>query len=382
MNSPEKDIDAPVKGSGHTSTGFSSSWPEPKYKVKFMQRGVVRGVKTDCYLRQFPRFFPQWGNCRFDFDVDCKDYDWLVVYQDIPRSDGFFSEEKLRCPREQTILITAEPSSITVFGTDYLRQFGCILTFQEPWAMKHPNVVFRPPGLLWFYGQPFGEGKCITWDQMAATPPIEKTRLISTVCSQRTGKVTLHTSRVDFTWRLKDALPELDIYGHGVRPMVDKAEALDSYRFHIAVENHVYRHHLTEKLSDAFLGYALPFYHGAPNASDYFPKESFIPIDINKFRRSKEIISSHLANNEYTDRLPYIIEARRRVLEEENLFAILNDTISKKSEEIISRTMGKVIRNRSTLRIKNPLAGVRSLTQKAVTKTYHRLTFKSRNKPR
>lgn len=85
--------------------------------------------------------------------------------------------------------------------------------------------------------------------------------------------------------------------------MNDKAEALDPCRYHIAVENHVYNHHLTKKLPDAFLGCTLPFYHGALNAADYFPKESFIPIDINDYARARVIIQSHLANNEYADRL-------------------------------------------------------------------------------
>jgi hypothetical protein len=217
---------------------------------------------------------------------------------------------------------------------------------------------------------------------MAEARPPQKSKLLSTVCSQRTGNVTLHSTRVAFTWRLKDEIPELDIYGHGVNPMNDKAEVLDPYQFHIAVENHVYDHHLTEKLPDAFLGYTLPFYHGAPNAQDYFPKESFIPIDINDYKRSCEIIKSHLANNEYEDRLPYIIEARRRVLEEQNLFGILSSKITEQDAKISRETMGRVIRNRSTMRIKNPLAGLRSLSEKVATKTYHRLTFKSRNKPR
>lgn len=347
-----------------------------------MHRGLERGDSIEGFLRQFPGSFPQWGNCLFDFDVDCREYDWLVVYHDLPPGDGFFCEEKLCCPREKTILITGEPSTITVFGSDYLRQFGFILTFQEPWAVRHPQVIFHHPGLIWHYGLPFGEGRFITWDQLSATPPPRKTKILSTVCSQRTGKTTLHSTRVDFTWRLKDDLPELDIYGHGVNPMNDKAEALDPYRYHIAVENHVYDHHLTEKLPDAFLGYTLPFFHGAPNASDYFPKESFIPIDINDYQRSRDIIRSHLANNEYEDRLPYIIEARRRVLEEQNIFAILDSTISAKDHSIAGRTMGRVIRNRPTMRIKNPLAGLRSLTEKAVVKAYHRLTFKSRNRPR
>jgi len=345
-----------------------------------MHRGLRRGRSFTGFLRQFPASSPQWGNCLFDFDVDCREYDWLVVYQDLPRDDTFFTEEKLACPREKTLLVTGEPSTITVFGTDYLRQFGCILTFQEPWAMKHPNVIFHHPGLIWHYGLPFDKGEFVTWDTLAATPPMEKSKVISTVCSERTGNVTLHSTRVDFTWRLKGDLPELDIFGHGVNPMNDKAEALDPYRYHIAVENHVYDHHLTEKLPDAFLGYTLPFYHGAPNAADYFPRESFIPIDINDYRRSLDIIRSHLANNEYEDRLPFIIEARRRVLEEENLFAIISRKICAQDGAITDATMGKVIRNRSTMRLKNPLAGIRSLTEKAATKTYHRLTFKARNK--
>lgn len=355
-------------------------WGKPTIKVKFMQRGLVRGGSAAGYLRQFPGCIPQWGNCHFDFDVDCTDYDWLVVYHDIPRGDGFFSQEKLCCARERTLLLTGEPSSITVFGRDYLRQFGCILTFQEPWAMKHPQVMHTHPGLMWFYGLPFGEGKYITWDQMAEASPPQKTNTISTVCSERKGKVTLHSARFDFTRRLKTDLPELDIFGHGVKDMIDKAEALDSYRYHIAIENYVYRHHLTEKLPDAFLGYTLPFYHGAPNAADYFPKESFIPIDINNYDRARDIIKSHLANNEYEDRLPYIIAARRIVLEKENLFAILNEKINAQEEKITGKTMGQVIYNRQSLRIKKPLAGIRSLVEKAMTKTYHRFAGTAKNK--
>lgn len=355
-------------------------WSEPKIRVKFMHRGLRRGHSFDGFIRQFPGCYPQWGNCLFDFDVDCRDYDWLVVYQDLPRGEKFFTEEKLLCARERTMLVTGEPSTITVFGTDYLRQFGCILTFQEKWAMRHPKVIFHHPGLIWHYGLPFGKGEFINWDTMASTPPPQKSKTISTVCSQRTGNITLHSTRVDFTWSLKEDLPELDIFGHGVNPMNDKAEALDPYRFHIAVENHVYDHHLTEKLPDAFLGYTLPFYHGAPNASDYFPQESFIPIDINDYHRSLEIIKSHLANNEYEDRLPFIIEARRRVLEEQNLFAIISSKIVDQEKKISTLTVGKVIRNRSTMRLKNPLAGIRSLGEKVLTKTYHRITFKSRNK--
>lgn len=354
---------------------------QPEITVKFMHRALRRGVSPKHFLRLFPGETPIWGSCRFEFDPDCQEYDWLVVYHDLPKSEHFFTVEHLRCPKEKTLLITGEPSSITVYGTDYLSQFGYILTFQEPWAMKHPHCIFHHPGLYWHYGHPFDGKNYLNYNQIKTTPPPVKTKTISTVCSQRTGRVTLHSTRVDFTWKLKAELEELDIFGHGVNPMNDKAEALDSYKYHIAVENHVCPHHLTEKLPDAFLGYTLPFYHGAPNASDYFPKDSFIPININDYERSREIILSHIANNEYEDRLPYIREARRIVLEEQNLFAILNSQIVKKEKEISTKTEGKTIRNRSTMRIQNPMAGIRSLFQKAITKIYHRITFSQRNSP-
>lgn len=359
-----------------------SCWGKPLLKVKFMHRGLLRGRSPRGFLRQFPHGYPQWGDCLFDFDVDCNDYDWLVVYQDLPPEEGLFTEERLCCPKERTMLITGEPSTITVFGRDYLRQFGAILTFQEPWAMRHPNVIFHHPGLIWHYGLPFDSDQFRNWDEIAAMELPKKSGQISTVCSHRVGKSTLHSARVEFTSQLKKEIPSLDIFGHGVRPMNDKAEALDPYLFHITVENHVAPHHLTEKLPDAFLGYTLPFYHGAPNADLYFPKESFIAIDINNYPRSRDIIRSHLANNEYHDRLPYIREARRLVLQEQNLFAIISRNILAQEQHIRTATLGKVIRNRSTMRIKNPAAGLRSLTEKALIKSWHRLTYKQRQRPR
>ena len=68
------------------------------------------------------------------------------------------------------------------------------------------------------------------------------------------------------------------------------------------------------------------------------------------------------------------------MLEEENLFAIVSGKIWERDQSTVTATMGKVIRSRSTMRIKNPLAGIRSLTEKAATKIYHRITYKTRNK--
>jgi hypothetical protein len=344
----------------------------PSITVKVTARMPDREVNKH-FRRQLPGS-GIWGNCLFIFDCSVTKYDWLVVYHDLYRPPGGSGMERLCCPREKTILVTTEPSTITVYGTDYLRQFGTVITSQEPWVISHPKPFFTQPGLIWFYGMPFSGGRIRTYDDMRTAIFPEKTKLISTVCSERKGGITLHSRRVRFTKLLKAGICELDVFGHGVRPMSDKAEALDSYKYHIAIENHVYPHHLTEKLPDAFLGYTLPFYHGCPNAAAYFPAESFIPIDISDFSRTLDIIRSTIANNEYHDRLPYIIEARRRVLEEHNLFAVLERYINgadNKSGMNPAGHDGGVIMTRQVLRIRKPLAGFRSLIEKAVVKGRH-----------
>ena len=254
--------------------------PAGEIVVKFMAKGHYEKDKV-IFLRQFPGRNPVWGRCRFVFDPDAREYDWVAVYDDLAPVDGErFSKrvEQLACPQQNTLFVTMEPSSIKTYGFDFLDQFGVVITSQEPWAIRNRGAVYTQPALRWFYGE--SKDGLITYDQMQAHPPLEKSAVLSTVCSNKQQKHTLHQLRYEFTQQLRSRLPELDVFGRGVRPIADKAEAVDPYRYHIAIENHICQHHWTEKLSDAFLGVSLPFYSGCPNAADYFPEESFIPIDI------------------------------------------------------------------------------------------------------
>lgn len=318
------------------------------------------------WLRQFPGNIPCWGGIDFILYSEIEQYDWLVVYNDLPLN---ISEINLPCPRENTILVTTEPSSIKAYGNAFTAQFGYVLTSQPQWALPHRNRIYSQPALQWFYGM--GSERLVTYDEMVANPPLEKSQLISTVCSTKQQTHTLHQKRYEFTRELKKRLPELEIFGHGVRPMADKAESLDSYRYHVAIENFIGLHHWTEKLSDPFLGVTLPFYCGCPNASDYFPEESFIPIDINDVEGASEIIRKAMRDGEYEKRLPHILEARRRVLEEYNIFAVLSRLIEERSENEQLPDTGGVILSRRELRKRHPLVSVQHFYEKVRLRLLH-----------
>jgi len=324
--------------------------------VKFVCKGGLL-ENADVWRRQLPAHAPVWGRCRFIFDPDARDYDWLVAYDDLPPDISGAKPhtrriEQLACPREHTLLITAEPSTIKVYGSDFLGQFGHVLTSQEPWAIRHPHAIFSQPALRWYYGVPYGDDHVTLrrYEDIQTNKPLSKQHVISTVTSSKKMRYTLHRSRHRFIQRLKTAVPELEIFGHGVRPIVDKADALDGFRYHVAIENHISEHHWTEKLSDAFLGCTLPFYSGCPNAADYFPAKSFIPIDINYIDESIDIIKESIRNDEYEKRLPHILEARQLVLEKYNIFAVLDRQISQLHDPARSVMKHASIKSRHAIR--------------------------------
>ncbi len=325
--------------------------------VKFVIKNPIRDEMP--WRRQLPDAAPSFGRCDFTFDPDARVYDWLVVYDELP-PEG----EALACPAANTVLVTAEPSSIKVYGSAYLRQYGAVLTSHEPWAMDHPNVIRRMPCLFWFYGRPTTDpGPTLTHDALAGMAVPEKDLLVSAACSNKRMGHTLHRARFDFVQAVKAEIPEMDVFGHGVRPINDKAESLDRYRYHLALENHWAPHHITEKLTDAYLGGALPFYFGAPNAADYFPAQSFIPIDIRKPAESVAVIKEAVADNAFEERRAAVAEARRRVLDEHNLFAVLAREIERMDSGERGGAGGRLT-NRRVFRKRHPVGAVRYLLER------------------
>lgn len=345
-------------------------------RVKFLTRNQPANLHYEDWLRRFPKCLPIWGRCEFIFAQDCTDYDWLVVYDDFPRRPGsskLLWEEPLACPPRQTMLLTAEPSSIKIYGHGFLRQFGYVLTSQEPWAIRHPGAIYRQIGHIWYYGMQSERG---TWDSLNSKEPWEKPGEISTVCSTKQMRHTLHQNRYDFTQALKADMPELEVFGHGVRPIDDKADALDDYRHHLAIENHISPHHWTEKLSDPLLAYCLPFYYGCPNAADYLPEESFVAVDITRYGETLETIRKVIRDKEYVKRLPAIREARRLILDEYGTFPQIASLIEERHHAEARPETDKVILSRRLWRKKHPLDAASQVLEKNFVQLRNRLAHR------
>lgn len=309
----------------------------------------AKGQNAYHWRSQLPDGVDTVGGCQFVLEKDDPDYDWLVVIDDVSRRLQR-EPERLVCADEHTLLVTTEPPTITRYGRSFTSQFAYVLTSQPESALRHSGRIYSHTGNLWFCGHRFSE--------LDGKPLMKKRLPISTVCSSKQQKFTLHNNRYRFSQWLAGKIPELEMFGHGVRYIEFKREALDPYRFHLAIENFRGQHHWTEKLSDAFLCSCVPIYYGCTNLADYFPKESFIEIDLEKWETALEVIRRVIDDpQEYESRKESIYEARRLALNDYNLLHMIARIVEENYQAGRSASKRPVF-GRKQMRLRNPVDAV------------------------
>ncbi|WP_298912432.1 glycosyltransferase family 10 [uncultured Algimonas sp.] len=286
-------------------------------RVKFVAKMEAGGIDA-LWRPLLPDGSDRIGDCVFTFDAEARDYDFLAVYEDLPPRPGerqVLRREPLACARANTLLLTTEPSSIRIDGPAYLRQFGHVWTSRHASLAPHPNRVPGTPPLRFFYGRNMAGG---AHRPLSDAPPA-KSKDLSGMSSTKAMAHTVHAKRLEFMLALKDRLgARFDLYGRGLRPVDDKAEAMSDYRYHVAVENHVEPGHFTEKLTDCFVAGCLPFYYGDPDYARVFPAEAVLPIDIYDLDGTVARIERAIAQDEFMRRRSALAEARRTALERFN----------------------------------------------------------------
>ena len=322
----------------------------PQVRVKFLSRCR----QTDWSLH-LPASKSSMKNCHFIFDPEEMNYDWLEVYDEMPRkNDGIKHSgvEELACCPSNTLLITTEPPTIKYYHRYYTNQFKWVLTSHDEDQLPHHGRIYSQPGLRWFYKKSFNDSIESLREQNFSS----KSKVISTITSSKRQRHTLHNKRYLFIMELKKSIPDLEVFGRGLCPVVDKSEVIDSYKYHIVIENFIGEHHWTEKLSDSFLGKTLPFYSGCPNLGDYFHPLSFIPIDLDDCKSAARKIKNAINSNEFEKRIEYINQSRKKIIDEYNIFAVISKIINERHSNC-NAVRGKKIICRRLLR-SNPIVAL------------------------
>jgi hypothetical protein len=253
---------------------------------------------------QLPSGNLRHGRCQFYVNPDDGGtYDfWIVI--------GFaYEHEWAWVPPGNTLFICGEPPAKKLFPRGFYRQFEHVIDTHR--HSRHPKLTIHAPCLGWWVG---GDYPAVS---RLAFP--EKLNRVGVVCSS-TAQTPGQRKRLRFLKALKERLPEeISHFGRGFQPVADKMEAILPYRFQLVLENSQSPHYWTEKLIDAYVGWAHPLYAGCPNLEDYFPRAAFTPLNLDDPEGAATLIRRLLSAPPTAAEHAALVEARRRVLDDYNV---------------------------------------------------------------
>ena len=158
---------------------------------------------------------------------------------------------------------------------------------------------------------------------------ILKSKTISTVVSSL-YIMDGHKKRIDFIKYCQERGLEIDVYGRdnthqlknhkGELPYHNKNNGILPYKYTFITENCSLENYFTEKIIDAILGESLCFYWGCPNIDSFINPKAYIRLDMNDMDISYNTIITSINNNEWSNRLPYIMKEKEKILTQYSFF--------------------------------------------------------------
>ena len=253
-----------------------------------------------------------YGNVQFIFDdrVEC---DYVVVLNKIAE------EKKVFCNPNNVWALMLEPSINGFFDFTWHghEQFGKVFTSRK--VSKSSKYITSHIMGGWLTGR--------TYDDIFNHKVGGKEKIISCISSNKSF-LPGHKKRIEFINKLKSADLGIDFYGRDSIPLVQKWPGLYPYKFSLAIENSSSPDYWTEKISDCFMAYTIPIYYGCTNIDAYFPKGSFIKIDINDIPGTIKKIKEAISGDYYENNFNALIEARNLYLSRYHFFPCIANHIN------------------------------------------------------
>jgi len=293
---------------------------------------------SNLLLRHTPQLSGIWNDIHFYVNQDIDECDWWVVLH----GNGLKEEESTFCDPNKIVLVSMEPPSWG-YPVKFYNQFSHIVSCDR---RVDSRKLIKKNGITWWIGLKVNFGKTHTflpdydysYDSLSNMSIPNKSNRISIITSKNKS-FPGHRKRLEFIDKLsRHSISEhIDFFGAPHNAIDDKAEALVPYKYHICLENSRCNDYWTEKLADPLLTFTLPIYWGCPNAYDYLPFGSFVPIDIEDFDNSVSIIRSLIKNDTYSTSLSVLTKARELILNKFNIFNLLASICTSNAEDNLQK---------------------------------------------
>lgn len=262
------------------------------------------------YAQQTPEERGIWGNIQYTLNPSEADY---LIIQD-QCSDSLLNQ----FPINKRLYFSREALTPNVINHYRGKVVNC--SFWD-----NQSILWTK----WWYPNKSSGGINKTYDQLKSETPIKKPNLLS--CIQSNKRTTYgHQLRHKFLSEFVSKYPNLlDLYGaincsNKILPDNDKSNGLDPYKYCLTFDNqNTIKPFFGTQFTDTILRWGVPLYWGGAALEDYFPENSFIKINIEDPNCIDNVIK-FLETDNYEQRIPAIKEARELILDQYNMWPLIN----------------------------------------------------------
>jgi len=270
---------------------------------------------------QAPKNLLQWSNIKAVTNLEEADY--LVIQDTCPPSilNKFPLSHRLYFSREAltpNIIKSYPPNKVT--RCSFWDDSGHLWT---RWWYQSTKGISQ---------QGYG-GIDKTYDELVKEKAIPKSKILTCILSNKT-MCEGHKLRRNFTQQFLTKYPSLDLYGsvsfsNKKIPQNLKHLALDDYKFCLGFDNQDnINNFFGTQFTDSLLRWCVPIFWCGTDLNNHFPSKAFIQFDArnpNEIDRIIDIIN----NDDYSERLDDLAEARDLILHKYNMWPTIKEVIDK-----------------------------------------------------
>ena len=273
-------------------------------------KALLRSNYNLDYTNYFPHGRLSYG--RVDFTLNANNDVDAVVICNHPTT-----KEKVFVAPQNVFHVHQEPGDTLYHGFMYDGVVG----------KKHSHLeladIIGHPCLNWLVNKSYDQ--LVQLDTAYSSTCKEKTKLFSGVISGHNA-LSGHYFRLKILEDIKREF-EIGLFGKRHNFIPDKWDALYPYQFSLAMENSSQPDYWTEKIMDCYLACTMPAYYGCSNIEKYFPRGSFIQLDVDNLTYSLDSLKEKLTSEFFSNNYDRILEARELCLNKYSTAAGLSNII-------------------------------------------------------
>ena len=253
----------------------------------------------------------RWKNLQLTWSNDPLEIDYYVIINKPLSEDEYYDPTR-------TVVFQMEP-----WVNDESKTWG-VKTWGQ-WAVPDPSRFLKVNSHKTCLNNVQWQIDLPTNDILQKIVKFDK---VSSICSNKNFD-TGHILRNNFI-KYIDTLDIIDVYSkdnyNNIKSYAgsllgdNKLNGLLQYKYYFMAENNSEYNYATEKIWEPILCECLCFYWGCPNLEDYIDSRAFIRIPLDDLEKSSQIMKQAIDEDWHTQRLPYIREAKEKIMNELGFF--------------------------------------------------------------